>query len=381
MRTRSAILRRLAKALLVVLLVLSAAYALAYAAFADVRYITQAAIAEAAILRHRRPIGEVVGDSATDPATRGKLLLVMAARAFAADSLGLAVGQSFTTYTQLERDTLVIVLSAAPNDRLEAYTWTYPVVGRVPYKGFFALEPALREAQQLQQAGLDTYLRPAAAFSTLGWFNDPLLSTVVRDDSVDLAATVIHETLHNTVFVKDHVDFNESLAEFTGYRGAEAFFRSRGDSVGAMRAAARWRDIERLARFYDVLVARLERIYASGARTPEIQRARTEAFGVALEQMAGPLARELETIDGRRLAARPLNNASLLSQRVYGTGLERFDLLLEQHGGDLRAAVAAIKRHSSGGGDPWLVLPAAPAPPPRVRADSASDTLPPPDGR
>ena len=356
MRTGKAILRRFLKLNGIILLIGVVAYGIAYAALADVRYLTRAAFAEGWILRHRRPIVDVVADPATDPATRGKLILVIAARAYAADSLGLAVGETYTTYTQLERDTLVMVLSAARNDRLQAYTWTWPVIGRVPYKGFFDLARAQREAQQLQRAGLDTYLRPSAAFSTLGWFNDPLLSTVVRDDSVDLAATVIHETLHNTVFVKNHVDFNESLAEFTGYRGAEAFFRSRGDSVNAGRAAARWRDIIRLARFYDALAKQLEKVYASGALPAEIQRARTATFDAALQEMAGSLARELETIDGRRLAQRPLNNASLLAQMVYGTGLDQFDRVLGEHGGDLRGTIRDLAARVKTAGDPWDVL-------------------------
>jgi predicted aminopeptidase len=356
MRTGRSILKRLFKVLLVLAIVLVVLYGIAYAALADVRYLTQAAIAEAKILRARRPIVEVITDSTTDARTRGKLLLVLAARAYAADSLGLTVGETYTTYTQLEHDTLVLVLSAAPNDRLEAYTWSWPVIGRVPYKGFFTLGPALREAAQLQDAGMDTYLRPASAFSTLGWFNDPLLSTVVREDSVELAATIIHETLHNTIFLKGHVDFNESLAEFTGYRGAEAFFRSRGDSAGARRAAGRWRDILRLARFYDALEVRLKRVYASGLPGPQIQQARGAIFRDALEQMAGPLAAELETIDGRRLAERPLNNASFLAQRVYGTGLERFDRVLEQHGGNVRETVAAIRRAVQGAVNPWTAL-------------------------
>lgn len=356
MRTGKSILRRIGRALLAILLILVVLYGIAFAAFADVRYLTQAAIAEAKILRGRRPIAEVIADSATDPRVRGKLLLVVAARAFARDSLGLEVGETYTTYSQLERDTLVIVLSAAPNDKLEPYTWTWPIVGRVPYKGFFTLDAARREAQQLQDAGMDTYLRPASAFSTLGWFNDPLLSTVVREDSVELAGTIVHETLHNTIFVKGHVDFNESLAEFTGYRGAEAFFRSRGDSLSARRAAGRWRDILRLARFYDGLEARLRRVYASGVPGPQIQQARNEVFKDALLQMAGPLAAALETIDGRRLAERPLNNASFLAQRVYGTGLDRFDRVLERHGGNVRETIAEIRRAVRGSGDPWAAL-------------------------
>lgn len=331
-------------------------YGAAWAAFADVRYVTQAAIAEAKILRGRRPIAKVVADPSTDAGTRGKLLLVMAVRAWAADSLGLAVGETYTTYTQLDRDTLVLVLSAAPNDKLESYTWTWPVIGRVPYKGFFTLDGALRAAQQLQNAGMDTYVRPAGAFSTLGWFNDPLLSTVLRADSVELAATVIHEVLHNTIFLRGQVDFNESLAEFTGYRGAEAFFRSRGDETSAARAAARWRDVLRLAQFWTVLCSRLERVYASGVPKPQIMQTRDLVFRDALAQLAGPLARELETVDGRRLAERPLNNASVLAQRTYGTGLDRFDLVLARQGGNLRETVASIRALAEAGGDPWTAI-------------------------
>lgn len=356
MRTGKSIVRLIGKAFLILAVTVLVLYGIAYAAFADVRYITRAAIAEAKILRNRRPIAGVIADSTTDPRVRGKLLLVLAARAFARDSLGLSVGETYTTYSQLDRDTLVLVLSAAPNDKLEAYTWNWPIVGRVPYKGFFSLEQAQREAQQLQNAGMDTYLRTASAFSTLGWFNDPLLSTVLREDSVELAGTVIHETLHSTLFLKGHVDFNESFAEFTGYRGAEAFFRSRADTAGARRAAGRWRDILRLARFYDALEVRLKRVYGSGLPGPQIQQARNEIFRDALEQMAGPLAAELETIDGRRLAERPLNNASFLAQRVYGTGLDRFDRVLERHGGNVRETIAAIRRAVEGARDPWAAL-------------------------
>lgn len=340
----------------VLLVILLALYGVAFAAFADVRYVSRAAVAEARILRLRRPIAAVVADSTTDAATRGKLLLVLAARAYAADALGLAAGETYTTYTALDRDTLVLVLSAARSDTLAAYTWTWPIVGRVPYKGFFSPEHALGEARRLERAGLDTYVRPASAFSTLGWFNDPLLSTVLRADSADLAATVIHEILHNTLFVKNSVDFNESFAEFVGYRGAEAFFRSRGDSANATRTILRWRDEQRLAAFYDNVAMQLERLYASRALPREIQRARAELFQAAHDRLAGQLASELLTIDGRRLAERPLNNAVLLARLVYGTGLDRFDSLLVRQGGDLRRTVSYVKERTGAGEDPWAVL-------------------------
>ena len=331
----------------------------AWCASEDVRYVARAGYEEARILLRRQPIARLVADPATDPAVRAKLELVLAARAFAADSLGLAAKQTYTTFARVDHDTLVLVLTASRADRLVEHLWSFPVVGRVPYQGFFDPRRAAAEAHRLEQAGLDTYLRPSPAFSTLGWFNDPLLSTLLRDDSVELAATVIHEILHNTVWAPGFVAFNESLANQVGYVGAAAFFRARGDYVNADRAAARWRDELRLGRFYADLVARLDSLYASGVAGPALREARHRVFGAAQAQLAGPVGRTLETLDGRRLAARPLNNAVVLAQRLYRTGLDRLDRVLAAHGGMLRVTVADVRSRLAGGGDPWMVLEGA----------------------
>ncbi len=327
----------------------------AFVASPDVRYVARAAVAEGGILLRARPIANVIADSGTDPATRAKLELVLAARDFAADSLHLAARRTYTTYSRLAHDTLVFVLSASRSDRLEEHTWWFPVVGRVPYKGFFSLNGARAEAARLEAQGLDTYLRTSGAFSTLGWFNDPLLSTIVEEDSADLAATVIHEILHNTIWVPGYVPFNESLADFVGYRGAEAFFRARGDTVNAGRAAARWADEIRLAAFYDTLAARLDSLYGSGAAQPELQQGRARIFAAARDELAGGLGRTLTTVDGRWLARQPLNNAVVIAERLYRTRLEVFERLLAARGA-LVPAIAAVKDAVAGGKDPWRAL-------------------------
>ncbi|HSG48918.1 MAG TPA: aminopeptidase, partial [Longimicrobiales bacterium] len=177
-------------------------------------YVMKAAVAQVGILGDRRPLADMVLDPATDDHTRGALTLVMEAREFAMDELGLDVGGSYTSYSELPSDTLALVLSAAYRDRLAPRTWWFPVVGHVPYRGFFDEEEALEAQRGLEAEGFDTYLRPTAAFSTLGWFDDPLLSSVLQADYVEVVTTVLHELSHNHLFVPGRVTFNESFATF-----------------------------------------------------------------------------------------------------------------------------------------------------------------------
>ncbi|HEX7024381.1 MAG TPA: aminopeptidase [Gemmatimonadales bacterium] len=317
-------------------------YGTAYVASEDVRYLTRAGIEQTAILEKRRPLERLVADSSLPAETRAYLGLVLAVREHAV-ALGLDAGKTYTTYSDVGRDTLLLVLSASPKNCICPHTWKYPIVGRVPYKGFFDVAMARREADRLAGRGFDISLRPAAAYSTLGWFEDPLLSTAMVRDSVELASLVFHEMAHNSLYVKSATPFNESFAQMAGYRAAEEFFRGRGDTALAGRARDRWYDEIVLGEFYDSLITRLEGFYAGKPSGDSLEAGRLAIGRWSAEQLMGPLGARLRTIRVGRLAERPINNATLVGVRIYRTHLDWFEEWYSRHGGSVRSSVAALK--------------------------------------
>lgn len=274
---------------------------------------------------------------------REKLKVVLAARQYAKDSLKLRTKDSFTTYSRLDHDTLVLVLSAAYRDTLKPYTWWFPIVGRVPYKGYFDFGAAKRDAKSLADDGFDVYVRPSDAFSTLGFFNDPLLNTTLRGDSLGLANTVIHELTHNTFYASGQAPFNESFAMFVGARGAAAFFRSRGQDASAAKVDAEWEDDKLLARFWAGVIKSLDSAYAAHPESkPARIAARDTVYIRARAALISGIAPRLKTINPRYAERVPLDNASLLARRVYASDLDVFDRVYEKEGRDLKRTIGRV---------------------------------------
>ena len=316
-------------------------YSAAFVASPDVRYVHRAAVEEGKILAARRPIAKLLEDPQLPADRRRELTLVTAARDFAA-TLGLEAKKTYTMYADVGRDTLILVLSAAPHDSIVPHLWHYPIVGAIPYKGFFDFDLARRTADEFKGEGYDTYLRPAAAFSTLGWFNDPLLSTAITPDSMELVALVLHEIAHNTLWVKGNVPFNESFAQLVGYRGAEAFWRARGDTIDARRAADRWADEILLADFYRRLIGRLDTAYTGAHDSAAVESARRAVGAWATAELAdtlGPRFRTYRVAPGVRYE---INNARLIGATIYRSHLDWFDAWYDRSGGDIRRAVAGL---------------------------------------
>lgn len=210
-------IKKILLAVLVIFLVLGLLY------YDLISYGVRQAIGQFTIIYNARPISKVLADEQFPDSLKKKLLLVETVRKFAVDSLGLKDTKNYRALYDQKGEEIMWVVTACEPYRLVEKQWEFPVLGAVPYKGFFKKELALKEKARLEQAGWDVNIRNPGGWSTLGWFADPILSNMLQRNEGDLASLIIHELVHATVFVKDSADFNENLASFIGDRGAEQF--------------------------------------------------------------------------------------------------------------------------------------------------------------
>ena len=300
---------------------------------------------QADLLRQRRPVREALQDARLSDAQRDKIRLVLKVRAFGIERLGLHDSATYTTFVHLDRPFVSYNLTASPVDAIEPYVWRYPVVGRMPYQGFFSQDDAVAAQRELQRRGYDTYLRGVRAYSTLGYFADPILSSMLSYPDGALIETVLHEMLHQTVWIKGHVSFNESLASFVGQKGAEAYlaYHDGADSPAYRDYLDRRADAELLRDHLQQLIARLQELYQEPVNRAEKLRRRDILFDEAAATYPALFPRMKTDAYRRFFEGRTLNNAVLLSFRVYNRDTAFFDDALAAHDGDLRRAIAYFK--------------------------------------
>lgn len=315
-------------------------------------YVLRAGYEEAKILWHRRPITEVLRRPGLDAATREKLELVLRVRHFAEQELGFNVGGSYGSITEVASPPIVYVVTAAPRTSLEPYTWWFPIVGQVAYKGYFNEAAARREARRLEAEGYDTYVRTAVAFSTLGWFSDPLLPHLLAYDQETLTNIIIHELFHSTFYLPGYTAFNESLANFAGHRGAIAFFmREQGSGADSTsKAVATWKNELIISEFLAEASERLEALYTASLSEAEKLRHREVLFTQLQEEfrnLPGPIRQNSDFATVR------LNNAVVLHYLVYLQDLALFEQLYQQHRQDLQGTLARITEVAGDADEPF----------------------------
>lgn len=301
-------------------ILLIAGFILATCQSCSLPYVLEAGWQESKILWRRTSITQLLNDPNLNRELKHKLELTKATREFTA-KIGLKPEGSFSSYSKVDSKVLVWVINASPKTELTPVSWRFPFVGNVPYKGFFSRHDAIQEGLKLKKQGLDIYLRGSGAFSTLGWFDDPLLSTIASLPDHTLVNTIIHEIVHNTFWFKNHVPFNETLANFIGSKGAMLFFTEQEGiaSTNLQKSKNVWHDEMIFAAFLERAYNTLNTFYISAKKSKlpedEILNKRREIFKHLLDTWK----RKNKNLLTHRYdnLANTLNNASILAHKTY----------------------------------------------------------------
>lgn len=276
---------------------------------------------QAAIVLASRPVMGVLRDDETPSEIRRRLLLVEASRRFARDALGLEVHQQYRRVTFLDQDAVVYVVSAAPQTDLTLYRWHYPVLGALPYRGYFSLEEAEAAALDLEAQGYDVAVRPVPTYSLLGIFPDPIVSPMLlSSDPTWLIETVIHELTHATVFAPGQGAFNEGVATFIGREGRRQFIEHHfgEDSAISTYQARLDRDRDTYARAVRALAFELRVLFATaqGRGRDTLAAHRDQIYARHQSHFVRDVADTMQTYRFRR-ARLPENNAALSAYGLY----------------------------------------------------------------
>ncbi|MEI7036176.1 aminopeptidase [Fulvimonas yonginensis] len=314
--------RRLAGRLAVVLLSLS------LSACSSLRYYGHVAHGEASLLLHRRPIARLLRDPATDPALAARLRLASQARRFATVALGLPENRSYTSYVELHRPYVAWNVFATRPYSVEAVPQCFPIAGCVAYRGYFEQALARQRAAQLRAQGDDVWVGPVPAYSTLGWFADPIVSSMLHWDDDELAGTIFHELAHQKLYVKGDTAFNESFASFVEREGLREWRAARGLPPPDPRGEAMERGFTRLV--LD-LRDRLKTLYAGSGDEPTLARGKLAEIAAFRQRYAR--WRDRHWPGDHRYDAwvqAPINNAKLLPFGLYDRWTGAFAVLFER---------------------------------------------------
>jgi predicted aminopeptidase len=318
--------------------------AITLAACSSVSYYSQAVSGQLSLLSKRRPIAEVLADPKTPPAVRARLQTVQRARNFASAELDLPDNASYRSYADLGRRYAVWNVFAAPELSLAPRQWCFPITGCVAYRGYFSRDAAVRFAKGLKDKGDDVEVEGITAYSTLGWFSDPVLNTMLRQPGYDLAALVFHELAHQELFVSGDTTFNESFATAVEEEGLRRWLLHEHKPEVFRKYRERKR---RQARFIALVMRtreRLKDLYAS-PMNDEAKRAGKRGAFAELKQEYAKLKKSWGGYGGYdRWFDRELNNASLVPIGSYHDYVPAFEQLLRDCDGDLKRFYRQARR-------------------------------------
>ena len=302
-----------------------------------VGYYSQAVSGHLKMMRARQPIDELLSNKDTDPELRKKLQILTDARVFAAEQLRLPNNDSYSTYVATGRKYVTWNVVAADEFSVTARTWCFPVAGCVSYRGYFAEEDAKKYAAGLAEQGMDISIGGASAYSTLGWFDDPVLDTMLRGNDIRYVSTLFHELSHQVVYVKNDSNFNEAFATFVEQQSTRIWLESRDEADRIELYDAYLKRGEQFSGLLKQTRGELQELYAGNLAADEKRQAKQKLFDQLRDRYE-----QLKTswnsyrgYDG--WFARELNNARLVSVATYRRYVPAFEAMYEEVGQDIDA--------------------------------------------
>lgn len=306
-----------------------------------VRYYVQAVHGQGELVLRRQPVRKLLRDPAIDPKLAARLSLALAAREFASHHLDLPDNRSYTSYVALPRPYVVWNVFATPRYSVEAVRHCFPVAGCVAYRGWFSEAAAEADAARLRSTGDDVWVGGVPAYSTLGWFADPILSSMLRWDDDELASTIFHELAHQLIYAKGDTAFNESYATFVQTEGLREWRASRGLPPDDGRAQAMDDGFTKLV--LD-LRERLQKLYASGVDAEAMEAGKQREIAAFRQRYAQ--WRDANWPDDHGYdtwVARPINNAQLLPFGLYDQWTPAFAAIFHASGAQWPVFYARVR--------------------------------------
>jgi len=301
-----------------------------------------------------RPFEAILKDPDTEEKIRSFLKLAQEIRAFAIDSVGLVKNDNYSRMVEINNDYIAVFVSAAQKLSFEQYKWCFPVLGCIPYKGFFELEDAKKEAGKLSGKGYDVDISTVDAFSTLGFFSDPLYSYMADYKVFSLASLIIHEQTHATIYLKGQAQFNEELATYIGNKGALEFIKGKygEDSEEYRNAICASRDRQAYGSIMKKLVKDLDQIYQSNESPESKMEKKQQTINAFRQNIKNNYDSIFETSNYRNLGNMKINNASLAVWMTYTFDVDLFEQLYRKKGSSLRDLMDYIGTFKKHKGDP-----------------------------
>lgn len=301
-----------------------------------VTYAVKSGYNQAKLLGSRRPLKEVIADPTTPEEIKSKLKLAQKAREFAEKKLGFKHTKNYTTYVHLDRPYVSWILSKAYKYKLEYKLYSFPFVGKVPYKGYFSKEEALEVQERVDSEKYDTWVRGVSAYSTLGWFQDPILSSMLRGSPADVVELVLHESAHATLYIESAADFNEQLATFIGQEAARRFFITEEgeNSPSVQELNTQNHDQKIFSTFLKKEIEDLRQWYKDQTKKPD-EDSRQARFKAIQDRFDKNVSKKLKTKRYDYFSSYKLNNAVLLGLGTYLEDLSIFSDLLKKKNGNM----------------------------------------------